>query len=320
MISVARISTYMAGKAAPPGRVLARIADRQHGVVSRQQILALGFDRSRIERWRKAGRIHRVHAGVYAVGHPRLTRRGRWMAAVLAGGEGAVLSHFSAALLWGIIDRDVALVHILIRSGSGHRRPGLAIHRTRELADCDRSVIDGIPVTSLNRTLLDLAAVMAPERLRFAVEGADRLRPPDGLDVASLVARCESARGRRGTKALRRIALEQRGPIHRTKSRPERTFLRRWMRRGLPEPEVNVSLNGYEVDLLWRAERLIVEIDSYGFHRSWPQIQRDRRRDADQKVFGYDTLRYTEDRVIAEEETVVGQVLTMLRRARQRAA
>lgn len=320
MISVARISTYMAGESAPPEQVLARIADRQHGVVSRPQILALGLDPSRIDRWLAAGRIHRVHSGVYAVGHPRLTQRGRWMAAVLAGGEDAVLSHYTAGLLWGILDREVALIHILIRSGSGHRRPGLAIHRTRELPDGDRTEIDGIPVTSLHRTLLDLAAVMPPERLRFAVEGADRLRSPDRLDVPALVRRCDAKSGRRGSGALRRIALEQRGQIHRTKSRPERTFLRRWMARGLPEPEVNVRLNGYEVDLLWRDERLIVEIDSYGFHRSWAQIQRDRRRDADQKVNGYDTLRYTEDRVIDEEDHVFGQVMTMLRRAWERAA
>lgn len=299
MIPVAQISTYMAGKSAPPEQVLARIADRQHGVVSRPQILALGFDRSRIDRWLAAGRIHRVHTGVYAVGHPRLTQRGRWMAAVLAGGEGTLLSHFSAGLLWQILDRDVDLIHVLVVGASGHRRPGLAMHRTRDLAPEHRHEIDGIPVTSLHRTLLDLAAVLPPERLRFAVEGADRLPRRERLRVQSLVRLCDASRGRRGSGALRRIALEQRGPIHRTKSRPERTFLRRWMARGLPEPEVNVRLNGYEVDLLWRAERLIVEVDSYGFHRSWPQIQRDRKRDGDQKVSGYDTLRYTEDRLSA---------------------
>lgn len=320
MITLVQIVVSLSETSAPPGRVLARIAERQHGVLSRAQLITLGFDDHWIGRAVINGRLHRVHAGVYAVGHPRLTQRGRWMAAVLAGGEGALLSHFSAGLLWKILDRDVDLIHVLVAGACAHRRPGLAMHRTRDLHSEHRHEIDGIPVTSLHRTLLDLAAVMPAERLRFAVEGADRLPRKDRLDVPSLVRLCDATTGRPGPGTLRRIALEQRGPIHRTKSPPERTFLRRWMRRGLPEPEVNVWLNGYEVDLLWRQEHLIVEVDSYGFHRKWPQIQRDRRRDANQKVGGYDTLRYTEDRVIEEEDVVFGQVLTMLGRARERAA
>lgn len=317
---VAQIAGSMRKTSAPPGRVLARIAELQHGVVSRLQVLALGLDDGWISRAGRSGRLHRIHHGVYAVGHRRLTQRGLWMAAVLAAGEGALLSHFSAGLLWGIIDRDPGVIHTLVESVSGHRRRGLRMHRTRHLPDEHRHEIDGIPVTSLNRTLLDLASVLPPERLRFAVEGAARLPRRDRLDVAALVRLCDASSGHRGAGTLRRIALEQRGPVHRTRSGPERTFLRRWMARGLPEPEVNVWLNGYEVDLLWRHERLIVEVDSYGFHRSWPQIQRDRRRDADQKVGGYDTLRYTEDRVIDEEDVVFSQVLTMIERARERAA
>ncbi len=123
MVTVAQISQYIAGKSAPPGRVLARIATRQHGVISSLQIAALGVDPDFAGRWMAAGRLHRIHAGVYAVGHRNLTREVRWMAAVLAGGETAVLSHLTAALLWGLIDRAIDLIHVLVPGPSTHRRP-----------------------------------------------------------------------------------------------------------------------------------------------------------------------------------------------------
>src|SRR6188472_3591276 len=294
---------------APPRRVLARIAARQHGVVSRAQVLALGVTPSFVARFVDAGLLHPRHLGVYALGHSALTERGRWMAAVLAVGEGAVLSHLSAALLWGIIDRAGQLIHVLAADGGSRSRPGLAIHRTRHLPPEHRGEVDGIPVTSLHRTLLDCAAVLPRRRLRYAVEAADRMGL---LDVRGLVALCDASSGKKGAGVLRRIALEQRGAANRSKSPPETTFLRLCLAHGLPEPLVNSMLHGYEVDFYWPQARLVVEIDTYTYHRSWAQRQRDLERDADLKVRGEEVLRFTRERIERAADVVVAQVAALL--------
>ncbi len=309
MVEVAQIQHCMATGSAPPGKVLARVALRQHGIVSRAQLLALGHDPSFVGRELTAGRLHGIHLGVYAVGHLNLSREGRWMAAVLAGGEGALLSHLSAALLWKMIDRAPDLIHVLVPGASAHRRAGLLMHRTRHLPPEHRAEWNEIPVTSPHRTLLDLASILPTERLRYAVEAADK---SGRLDVPSLVALCDASAGRRGVGALRRLALEQRGAIHRTKSPPEALFLRRCLARGLPEPLVNTRLHGYEVDFLWPDARLVVEIDSYTHHRSWAQRRRDLERDADLKVRGYEVIRFTRERLSDNEDAVFGQVQALL--------
>lgn len=309
VITVADISSFMAGKHPPPQRVLARIATRQHGVVSRSQIEALGVDGGFVERSVAGGRLHRVHRGIYAVGHSALTERGRWMAAVLAVGGYAVLSHISAALLWGIVDRGGGLIHVLAADGGSRARSGLVIHRTRHLPPGHRTELDGIPVSSLRRTLLDLAAMLSPERLRYPVEAADRLGL---LDVRAVVALCDGSTGRRGTGVLRRLALEQRGAAHRTKSPPETTFLRLCLARGFPRPLVNQRLHGYEVDFHWPDARLVVEIDSYTHHRSWAQRRRDLERDAELSVRGVRVLRVTPERLDREPRAVFSQVGALL--------
>ncbi|HET6832163.1 MAG TPA: DUF559 domain-containing protein [Solirubrobacterales bacterium] len=289
--------------------MLARIAARQHGVVSRPQILALGVDLDFVHRLLAAGRLHALHLGVYAVGHSALTDRGRWMAAVLAAGEGALLSHLSAALLWGIVDRVSGLIHVLAADGGSRTRPGLIIHRTRHLPPEHCTERDGIPVTTVARTLLDLAAMLPPRRLRFVVEAADR----NGLlDMPALVALCDSSPGRKGTGVLRRLALEQRGAVERTKSPPETAFLSLCLAHGLPEPLVNSVLHGYEVDFYWPQARLVVEIDTYTYHRSWAQRQRDLERDADLQVRGEQVLRFTRERVERAGGAVAGQVASLL--------
>jgi hypothetical protein len=298
VIEVARISQFMATESVPPGRVLARIAAGQHGVVSRQQLVALGYDAEFAHRSLQSGRLHRIHQAVFAVGHAAIPARGRWMAAVLACGETSLLSHISAALLWELIDRSSSLIHVLVPGRGSRSRPGIVIHRTRRIPDEHRTERDGIPVTTPARTLLDLAGLLPPERLRFAVEAADRRRL---LDIHALVALCGEFRGRRGVAALRRLALEQRGAVHRTKSPPEARFLRLCLRHGLPEPLVNTRLHGYEVDFHWPEARLVVEIDSYTYHRSWAQRRRDLRRDADLKARGVEVLRLTPEMVAVPE-------------------
>lgn len=231
------------------------------------------------------------------------------MAAALAGGEGALLSHRPAGLHWEFLDRIPPRLEVTIAGPRTRYRPGVVIHRTRRLPEDHRTERDGIPITSPHRTLVDLASVLRPTDLRFAVEAADR---KGLLDVPDLVATCDELSGRRGVRLLKRIALEARGPIARTKSPPERRFLRLCLGRGLIEPEVNVMLEGYEVDFLWREARLVVEIDTFTYHRSWAQRQRDIERDAHLKVNGYDVLRYAPDRLRAEPGAVLDQVEAML--------
>ena len=255
---------------------MALLAYRQHGVVARRQLLALGLTRTQIEGRLARGHLHRVHAGVYAVGHRRLTRYGRWMAAVLANGEQAVLSHRSAAALWGIGEIEVARIEITVphRPGNGRGRPGITNHRTRNLPDEDRSVRFAIPVTAPSRTLIDLAAVVGSATLRKAVHAADRL---ELLDVDGL--------GR---------------------------FLRICDDASLPRPAVNVLIEGFEVDCLWSGPRLVVELDSYGFHRDPDAFETDRKRDVTLQLAGYRVLRFTHRRVVERPETVLAELRAAL--------
>jgi very-short-patch-repair endonuclease len=309
VVEVARIEAFMRSGSVPPGRVLARIAAGQHGVVSRAQVLALGVGSSYVTRLLAGGRLHLLHRGVYAVGHRGITERGRWTAAVLAAGEGAVLSHISAGLLWGIIDLDTVLIHVLVPGRGTLRRPGIVIHRTRDLPTMHRIERYGIPVTNVDRTLLDLAAMLPPDRLGYAVEAAGRF---GRLELPALVALCDASPGRRGAGTLRRIALGVPSALRRTKSPPETAFLRLCAGHELPEPLVNTILCGYEVDFLWPGPRLVVEVDTYTYHRSWAQRQRDLERDADLKTRGYDVLRFSRERIERDGPTVAAQVATVL--------
>jgi predicted transcriptional regulator of viral defense system len=159
----------------PNERAIADLAAQQHGVVSRRQLLALGFGRRAIDRRIGSGRLHPVHRGVYAAGHPGLSAHGRWLAAVLAFGPGATLSHRSAAALWGFLRVAAAPVDVTIAEARGRGRPGIRLHRVRELHADDRTCHDSIPVTAVARTLLDLAEELHPRRLERAFEEAERL-------------------------------------------------------------------------------------------------------------------------------------------------
>ena len=309
MVTVARILSVIATESVPPRKALARIAFRQHGVISRPQLFALGFGQDFVHDGLRLGRLHQLHLGVYAVGHRRLTQRGIWLAAVLACGEHAVLSHRSAAALWHLAALELGRVDVLVPGRGSRSRPGIAIRRTRDLPPSEVTEIDGIPVTTVERTLLDLASIASTSQLRKAVAEADRL---ELLDVPSLVDLCASRPGRRGTGALRRIALEQRGPISATRSDPERLFLDFCIRRGLPVPAVNVPLAGHEADFLWRDARLVVEVDSYGYHRSWSEQEHDRAKDAALQVAGFNVLRYTEETLLADEDRVFSQIVALL--------
>ena len=275
----------------PPDAAVAEVAAEQWGVVSLSQLVAAGLDRSGVARRVRAGRLHRVYREVYAVGHVRLGREGRWMAAVLACGEGAVLSHRSAASHWGLLASQAALIDVTAtRSRTG--ASGVRLHRSRSLDARDTTKHEGIPITKAPRTLLDLAATVRPHRLERALAQAQRLQLYDHRAITDLLAR---SNGHRGTGALTE-ATSREDPKW-TRSELEAWFLTLVREAGLPEPLVNFSLTApdhprLEVDFYWPTHHLIVELDGWDTHRR-AAFEQDRRRDAALTAAGWRVLRFT---------------------------
>jgi very-short-patch-repair endonuclease len=280
--------------------------------VSRAQLEALGLERGAIRARLERARLHPLHRGVYAVGHARMTAQGRSWAAVLACGglEAAVLSHRS-------LGRAVGAAARLGRAGRGHdaapqrvdgRDPG---HRSRTLdplVDVVRHS-DGLPVTTVTRTLIDLADVVGPQRLRRAVHRAEVLRM---LDAGALRAGLDRLPGRR-TRALGAILadLATREPDL-TRSELEERFLALVERFRLPRPRVNARVAGLEVDFLWPAERLVAEADGAAAHITATAFERDRARDAALAVAGLRVVRFTWRRVVAEPAAVARTLRALL--------
>jgi hypothetical protein len=226
--------------------------------------------------------------GVYAVGHRRLSGDGRLMAGLLACGSGAVLSHRSAGHVWGIRPSASRRIEVTVpRTRRG--RPGIAMHRTRSLLPDEVAVHDGFPVTSVGRTLVDLAGVLRRDELAQAIGQAERL----GLfDLPEIEAACARGNGRRGVRSLTRLLARYCEPAF-TRSELERRFAALCDRHALPLPSFNVNLHGHEVDALWKDHRLVIELDGWEWHRTRAAFERDRRRDAELARAGYRVLRFT---------------------------
>jgi very-short-patch-repair endonuclease len=282
--------------------VIAALAERQHGVVARRQLLRLGFGRRAIDRRIGQARLHPLHPGVYAVGHRVLTPHGRWMAAVLACGPGAVLSYRSAASLWGI--RRTAKVRIDVTVRQHMRpRPGLQPHTATLPAD-EITVHDGIPTTTPARTLLDLAAVVPRQTLERALDEAEVLRLPGPQALLDRYPR------RRGTKHLRTLLLNARSPTP-TRTELEDCFIAFVGDRDLPRPEINTIIEGYEVDAVWRETKLIVELDGYATHGTRRAFERDRVRDRRLTAAGWRVIRLTCES-FAEPAELASEMTTLL--------
>jgi hypothetical protein len=268
--------------------VIGALAERQHGVVDRAQLIDLGIGSRAIRHRVDCGRLHVVHRGVYAVGHRALTRAGRWMAAVLAQGLDAVLSHRSGARLWRIRSSEGVRIDVTVPR-SRRSRAGIQVHHSSLPAD-EVTVENGIPVTTVPRTLFDLAAVVRPQEVERAINEAEFLRLTDPLSLDDLVSR---HRGERGTKTLRAILDDRRIGTAITRSELEDRFLAFLDARGLPRPEVNVLVEGIEVDCLWRDQGLIVELDGHASHATRTTFESDRVRDRVLAVAGMRTVRVT---------------------------
>ena len=276
----------------PSGRRVAALAERQHGVVTRVQLIAIGLSDDGIRRRVDDGRLHRVHQGVYAVGRPSLAREGRFIAAVVSCGPAAALSHFAAAVLWGLIRERGPRIDVTVPGSGGRRRRGAVIIHRSPLPAADITHRDGIRVTTPARTLIDLADVLPRRRLERALDEAAYLR----LDLAPVSPRP----GRRGAGVLAQVIAMHAPGSTRTRSELEERMLSLCDRFRLPTPEVNTTVQGHEVDFLWRDSRLIVEVDGWAAHGTRSAFEHDRRRDADLLAAGWRVLRISWERLRSE--------------------
>jgi hypothetical protein len=285
------------------------LAERQHGVVSRRQLFELGFEKGLVQGRLDSGLLVPLHHGVFAVGHRRIGRKGEWMAAVLACGPGALLSHGSALELWGI-RKAVGFPEVTRRSGGSPRR-GIHLHQTRVLEDAERTVRLGVPVTSIERAFLDVAPRFRARQLERMLVAADREGHVRWHELMRLLERTPR---RRGARRLSRVvafvdprAVDARSPL-------EVDFLALCREAHLPIPEVNVLVEGFLVDFLWRAERVIVETDGYAFHRDRPAFERDHQRTIALTAAGYEVHRATYRMLAQEPADIVAVVRDALRR------
>jgi very-short-patch-repair endonuclease len=285
----------MVGKCDSVDARIGRIAREQHGIVTSRQLIAAGLSDAAISKRVRSGKLYRIHQGVYSVGHDGLSEPERWMAAVLACGPGAALSHGSAAVLWDLLKPLEGPIDVSVPTQNGRKtRRGIRLHRCPSLGKSpfqtsisERrlphlvTVRRRIPVTTVARTLEDLRrSELRPSLVRRAIRQAEFLRLPMG-------------------------AIETDG----TRSDLERDFLRLWRRHHVRRPEVNVPIGSVTVDFLWRRERLIVEIDSYATHGGTVAFEDDKARDVYLRRLGYRVHRFSERQLEVEPAAVVEDVV-----------
>jgi very-short-patch-repair endonuclease len=284
----------------PDRRVMA-VAGRQHGCVSLPQLLSAGLRRRAVAHRVERGVLRRLHRGVYLVG-PLEAPLSRFMAAVLAVGDGAVLSHASAAAVWELMPLGTGTVDVTVAASGPRSRPGIRVHRVRNLPADDAARHRNLPLTSPARTLLDLAATLPSRDVARAVETAEQRRLTTHAGLTHHLTRFRASRG----AAHLRAALRPTSQL--TRSEAERRFLALVREARLPPPAANTRVGGHEVDFLWPAKRLIVEIDGYAFHSTRAAFERDRVRDADLHARGYRVLRITPRRLVDEPAAVVAAI------------
>jgi very-short-patch-repair endonuclease len=323
---------------------ISELAARQHGVVSRVQLLRAGVSPRVIQRRVQSGVLVAIHRGVYRIGPVEVPGQ-REMAAVLACGDGAVASHRTAAALWELLPAPSARAarHVTVVATDGSRsRVGIRVHRVTTLPAGDAALRHGIPVTTPLRTVCDLAAEASRGTSGKARRGAGRpgttspRTPPSSTvaprEVEQALARAlregllttdeleariglpSTERGGRGTRLLRAILGSHTGPAM-TRSEAEERCLSLFRRARLPAPEANAQLGGYELDFLWRAPRIAVEVDGYTFHGSRERFESDRARDAELMAHGIQVVRVTWRQLQNEPEAVVAVVSMALGRA-----
>jgi very-short-patch-repair endonuclease len=281
------------------------LAHGRHGLVTSRELAQAGLTPKAVRHRVRIGWLTRLHRGVYLVG-PLESPLSRPMAAVLATGRGAAVSHDSAAAVWQIRGQPAGVTDVLVVRRDVRSREGIRVHRVSDFDERDLSSRHGVPLTTPARTLLDLATVLARGDLARAVEQAELRRMTNHEQLTALLTRSRSHRG-----AARLEAVVDPGRQF-TRSEAERRLLRLVKAAGLPTPAANTWVAGYEVDFLWPGERLVVEVDGYAFHSSRAAFERDRVRDADLQAHGYRVLRFTWRRLAAAPEAVITAIATAL--------
>jgi len=287
---------------------VAALATAQHGVVSRAQLETVGLGRGAISRRVAAGRLHRLHRGVYAVGHTALRPLAQETAALLACGSTAVISHRSAALLWGLLPIYDGPVDVTAAGRDCRSRVGIRAHTSVHLPREDRARRKGLPVTTPERTLVDVAPGLEAGVLERAFEEAIVQRLTDHAGVAAVLHRRP---GRPGSSALRDLLGRLEGP-QLTRSEAEKRMLGLVRAAALPAPQTNVRIGPYEVDAVWNEQRVIVEVDGYAFHSSRAAFERDRARDADLQARGFRVVRVTWRQIVDRPEATIARIARLL--------
>ena len=291
-------------------REIGRLAGVQRGHLSTEQLFAAGLTMAAIKARVARGFLVRVHHGVYSVGDPSLIPFAAESAAVLALGPGAVLSHRSAAALWGIAPAAAVdgVVDVTVIGRRARLRPAVRVHRVTHLESADTRRHANLPLTAPARTLIDFAAGAAHAELTRALAEARVLRL---VSDRSLVAALGRAGSRRGAGAVRALLRAQDGPAL-TRSDAERLFLALIDEAELPRPAANVRIEGYEVDFVWRAQKLVVEVDGRAFHVHPEAFERDRRRDQVLAAAGFVVIRVTWLQLVEAGLAVVARVAQAL--------
>jgi very-short-patch-repair endonuclease len=286
---------------------LADLAERQYGVVTYRQLRELGLSNGHIHRASKASRLRRVHRGVYAVGHKRLSPHGLSLAAVLACGTRAVLSHRSAAWIWGFLPKFPSEPEVTVPS-RGHLRRGIRIYRAPATLDRECTSLEGLPVTSAPRTLLDLAGAVSTRDRASAV---DRARRTGRLDLAELDAILARRSRTPEARLLRQTLSLYRKPVF-DRARSELLFLDAIEQEGLPPPKINCWVEQWEIDAYWETERFAVEIDGWQTHGTRLAFEDDRLRQEEMKLAGIDCIRVSARRIETEPAQVARNLRLLL--------
>jgi very-short-patch-repair endonuclease len=301
-------SAQVAG-GAPREREIQALAARQHGVISLPQLQSAGISASAVRSRVAAGKLQRLHQGVYAVGLTKPTREARYMAAVLACGPGAALSHRSAADLLGLRPCNRPAIEVTAPGRAGKDRPGIEVHRPTGLEPRDITHVNGIPCATVARTLLDLAETLDQTALEKAIERAETLRIFDLTAVVDVLNRAGNRRSATKLRAALRSYLPE--PAF-TRSELEKRFIALCRQARLPRPQVNTFGDGKEVDFTWPDRCLMVEVDSLRHHGTRAAFERDRRRDQELTVNGWRVVRFTWRQVVGERDRVAATLASLL--------
>ena len=298
------------------------LARSQHGIVSREQLIRSGMANGTINERISSGHLIRICRGVYGLGHDVVGQRGKWLAATLAGGPSTFLFGRTAAALWGIVSPSGRVEVVRKRSRYNEsdptifapfgRRTKLTIHRSRCLPESDLTVYQGIPTTTVARTLLDLAAFLSQKQLEYALAAAGRA----GLiRVSEIKKMLERGRGWKGIGKLRKAFNEWNPEAEETKSNLEIDFLGLCRDHDLPMPAVNVLVEGHLVDCFWTEAKLVLEVDSYKYHSDQVSFDGDRDRDFDLTAVGYQVVRVSDRHLSRNPEAVAKRLRRILNRS-----